>query len=261
MKTVILFLLAMSLSGAALAGTSLKADLLSLSHKDAWVNLNASISGNKMRLDFEGPWTKGALIYDNKSSLLTVVDHLHKSIINLGSGSQTGIKIFLALFSGQIKKQASGTDDAAKRTFEMAQQNARALFNGIPGLVKKGVRKNAFTCDQFATSLDGAKVRDVWIVSPEKAGMSAEDYGTLIAMVSLAMELGGSVLDQFGADTKAFQKNLSEPQLPAAVQLFAKGKTSARFKISSIKTKNFEEGVFLAPAEYKTLGLLDLMRQ
>jgi hypothetical protein len=261
MKSILTLLFLTGFAAPALAGTALKADLLSLSHEDAWVDLNASISGNKVRLDFKGPWANGSLIYDKKSSLLTVVDHLYKEVINLGSGSQTGIKIFLSLFSGQMKKQVSSSDNAAKRAFELAQENAKALINGTPALVKKGVRKNNFTCDEYATELEGKKAREIWIAAPEKAGMNAEDFDTLVAMVRLAAELGSPVLEEFGADKKALLKNLSEPQLPMAARLYTNGKNSTRFKISSIKTKTFAEGVFTAPADYKTLGLLDLIRQ
>jgi hypothetical protein len=261
MKSILTLLLLTGLAGPVLAGTALKADLLNLSHKDAWVDLNASISGNKVKLDFKGPWANGSLIYDKKSSLLTVVDHLYKEVINLGYGSQTGIKIFLSLFSGQMKKQVSNSDNAAKRAFDMAQENAKALINGTPALVKKGARMNNFTCDEYATELEGKKAREIWTATPEKAGMNAEDFDTLAAMLRLAAELGSPLLDQFGADKKALLKNLSEPQLPVAARLYVMGKNSTRFKISSIKTKTFEDSVFSPPAGYKTLGLLDLMRQ
>src|ERR1039457_4614287 len=77
----------------AWAGTDVKARLESYSQKEAWVNVEAFITDERLRLDFKGPWSHGSLIYDRESSLLTVVDHLHKTVLALTQENQTALKL------------------------------------------------------------------------------------------------------------------------------------------------------------------------
>lgn len=242
----------------AWAGTELRARLESETYKDAWVNVQASIDHDKMRVDFRGPNADGALIYDRETSQLTLVDHLHKTVLPLTADDQTGVKLLLAVASGQLKGRVDGSN--ARRTFAIAENSARAFFNGMPVLKGKGVVQGGFACDEYVTDLKGKKAREVWVTDPLQAGMEGKDYNTFRSLAHLAVDLGDSVLAQLGADTAAFQENFSESQLPVAEVLYAKGKASVRFKVLGVAPRSFGADNFNPPADYKTVSLVELVK-
>jgi len=243
----------------ATAGTSVKAYLESLSRKNAWVKVEASIDQGRMRLDFEGPTANGELLYERDSSLLTLVDHLHKTILPLSAENQEAIKLLLTLFSGKLKDQAS--DPSARQVYQLATENAQAFFNGAPRLEKKDVTESGFTCDEYVTDLAGTKAREVWVTTPDKAGMNLEDYNTFRSLAHLAVEVGSPLLAQLGADMEGFQQNLADPQWPVFETLYYKGKASARYKVLSLHAQSFNDGVFQPPQRYQVLGLMDLLQE
>ncbi len=240
------------------AGTDLRAHLESLSYKDAWVDVAASIGDGHLRLDFQGPWTHGSLIYDRETSQLTVVDDLHKTVLSLSQGDQTALKIMGAIASGKLKGGAANYPLSVQKTYAIVQENAKAFFNGVPALRDKGVRKAGFTCDAYQTDLNGKKAREVWVTRPETAGMSGEDYNTFRGLIHLAVDFCGDELAQLGADTTAFQLGLSDPQLPVRAILYAQGKPSSQFKIRSIRSRTFDSSAFNPPSGYQSLSLLSL---
>ena len=260
-KIIKITLLGIVLTGPAFAGTEVKATLESLSRKSAWVNLDTAIDHSRMRLDFEGPSAHGALIYDRESSLLVLVDHLHKTVLSLDPENQQAIKLLLMVFSGRLKGNVAGSDPLAQQALELVEQNAQAFFNGAPRLEKKGVSQAGFYCDEYVTDIAGTKAREVWVTSPGKAGVSEEDYNTFRSLAHLAMDLGAPVLAQLGVDTEGFQQNLSDPQWPVDEVLYNEGKASARFKILGLRPRNFNDVYFNPPQRYRVLSLMDLLKQ
>src|ERR1035441_252820 len=164
------------------AGTEVKARLESSFYKEARVDVIAAIGDGHLRFDFQGPWSHGSLIYERDSALLTVVDHLHKTVLPLTQDSQTFLKMMGAGASPKLRAKISGSGDGARVAFELASENARAFFNGAPALRDKGIRKEGFTCDGYRTDLGGKKAREVWVTVPQSAGMGTEDYDTLRSM-------------------------------------------------------------------------------
>ena len=261
LKITCLLQLLLVFGGPACAGTSVKAYLESLSRKNAWIKLDASIDHSRMRLDFEGPSAHGALFYDRESSLLTFVDHLHQTVLPLSVENQEAIKLLLTVFSSRLKGEVEGADPSAKQAYELAEENVQAFFNGVPQLEKKGVSLGAFTCDEYVTDLSGKKTREVWVTTPERAGVNTEDYNTFRSLAHLAVELGAPLLAQLGADADSFQQNLSDPQWPLSEVLYSKGKASVRFKVLGLSSKDFADGVFNPPVRYRVLSMMDLLKQ
>jgi len=251
----------LALSGPASGGTALKALLESNSYKDSWVSVGASIDGSRLRLDFEGPWSKGALLYDRDSSLVTLVDHLHKTILALTPDNQATLQLFVTLAATQLKKQEASWNPASLKAFELAQHNSQVFFNGTPRLAEKGVKMEGVPCDKYVTDLETGEKREVWITSPEKAGFSAEDYNTLRSLAHLTLTMGNGLFTQMGADTTTFSQNFYEPQFPMAAVLHSRGKASSQFKVLKIQSQSFGVTAFDLPTGYRNLTMLDLMRQ
>ena len=267
MKNPFLPFLLAGFAAQAWAGTQIKAHLESSSDAKAWVNAEVLIADGHLRLDFEGPWSHGSLIYDRETAVVTVVDHLHKSVLTLTPGDQTAVKLFLAINASQLKSQSSGPDEKARRAYSIAAKNAQAFFNGAPRLKAKGERVGGFSCDEYVTDRPAGPagtsgmVRQVWVTTPEAAGMNAEDYNTLRSLVHLALDLSSDELEALGADLSGFQQDLSDSDLPLQAVLYAKGKPSAHFKVRSIESFSPEGGTFVPPAGYTVLGLMDLVKQ
>lgn len=244
----------------AWAGTALKAQLLNPFNKSAWTNLELSIDNDKVRMDFRGPYSHGSLIYDRDTSLLTVVDHIHKIVYQVGSAELAGLKIMGNLAFARMKAQWANATGQAHRDFESAQRDIQALFNGTPVLKAKGVAKDGFTCDEYVTKLEGKSGREVWVTLPDAAGMGLEDFNTCRSLVHLALELFGSGLSEMGADTLSFQQQLDGQALPVDAVLYVRGRVAGTFKVKSISTKSFDPGTFDPPARYQFRGLMDVIK-
>ena len=261
MKLILSHIFFWALTAPVLSGTSVKAYLESTAYKDSWVNVDAIIDGGRMRLDFSGPLSKSSLLYDRDSSLLTLVDHLHKTILALTADNQATIQLFLTLAAVQMNKQSSTWNPATQKAYELTAQNTRAFFNGVPKLVDKGVKVGGLACDKYVTELEGGEKREVWVTTPEKAGLSPEDYNTFRSLAHLAVEMGGSLLTQMGADMTAFGQNFYGSEVPVAEVLHASGKGSSQFKVLKIHSQSYGAEAFNLPTGYQNLTLLDLMRQ
>jgi hypothetical protein len=261
LRTTTLFILLCGWVAPVWAGIGMKARLESYTYNDAWVEVEAAIGDGQVRLDFQGPWSHGSLIYDRENSLVTVVDDLHKTILPLTQDNQTALKLIGAIAADRLQKEIAGSRESAQKTFEVVEENARAFFNGVPALRKQGVQKTGFTCDEYRTDLDGKRAREVWVASPEKAGMSEEDYSTLRSLIHLMVDLCGGELAQWGVDTTNFQAGLSQPQLPVLAVLYAKGKPSGHFQILRVRSRDFSPRTFDPPAGYQTLSLFDIIKR
>ncbi|HXL73657.1 MAG TPA: hypothetical protein VN963_08545, partial [bacterium] len=73
MKNIFLLLLLMGWAAPLWAGSEVLARLESTSDKSAWANLDALVQDGRLRLTVVGPWSRGSLIYDEKTSLITLV--------------------------------------------------------------------------------------------------------------------------------------------------------------------------------------------
>jgi len=258
-KTPILLLLWFT-AVPSFAGTALKARVQSFENKDAWANVAVSIGVNKLRLDFNGPWSHGSLIYDRETALLTAVDDFRKTIYAVTPSDQATLKLLSSLGLALAESQADKGNGGGRKTFEILREDVRLLFSGSPKLAARGVRTRGMVCDQYVTELEGEKAREVWVAAPEKTAMSAEDYHTFRSLVHLALDLGGGALSQLGADPAVLQGLLAEPELPVLSILYAKGKAASRLEILSVAAQAFEPAAFDPPTGYQPLGLMDLLK-
>ena len=243
------------------AGTQVRAHLESFSYKEAWVEIEASIGEGRLRLDFQGPWTRGSLIYDRESTQVTLIDHLRRTVLPLSQDSQAALKLLGAIAANRLQGEITGSEPEAQRAYAIVEENAQAFFNGVPDLKERGIAKEGYACDEYRTDWEGKRAREVWVTAPQKAGMNAEDYDTLRSLTHLAVDLCGMELGQLGADPAAFQEGLADSPLPVFATLYAKGRPSGQFKILQIRSRDFAPGTFDPPAGYQTLSLMDLLKQ
>jgi hypothetical protein len=260
MQKIFMLLLLASFTAPLWAGTQVKAHLESYAYKEAWVDVGAAIEDGRLRLDFQGPWSRGSVIYDRESSQVTIIDHLHRTILPLSQDSQAALKLIGAIATNRLQKEITASESGT-RAYALVAENAQAFFNGSPDLRGSNINKEGFTCDEYQTDLQGQRAREVWVTSPEKAGVKGEDYDTFRSLAHLAMDLFGIELSQLGADPATFQEGLDNTQLPVLEVLYAKGKPSGRFKVLQIRSRDFAPGTFDPPSGYQTLSLLDLINQ
>jgi len=255
------FLFWMGLVPPLQAGTEVKAFLQGYSGGKDWVNVLLSVQQDQLRLDWKGPLSKGYLLYDRDSSQIALVDSRRRSLFVLPAADQATLKLALALFAGQLHKKADNADAATRRNLEMAAKNARSFFNGAPQPEKEGETVGGFSCDSYLTRDEqGGKTRETWVAPPEKAGMPAEDYNTFRSLSHLVISLCDPLLTEWGADTVTFSGNLSGSDFPIQELLYVKGGLSAKYKTLSVRSKDFDPGLFQPPTDYKSLGLLDLLK-
>jgi hypothetical protein len=261
MKTNLLIFLVFGFAIPVWAGSEVRARLESTASKVAWVDVDALVEDGHVRINLNGPMAHGAVIYDQKTSQITLVDDLNKMVIPVGETAQTALKMMGFMASSQLKSQMEGAPPSAKLAFHLVEENAQALLNGSPILGQKNVQMDGFRCDLYETSGTGGKIREVWMAPRESTGISSEDYETLWSLTRLALDLVGRELGQLGADTGSFLQGYSNTQFPVHVALYANGKISSRFKIISVNQRSLGPGPFDAPASYQTVGLMDLIQQ
>ena len=260
-KTILLFFPLFFTGPFSWAGTSLQTRLQSFADKQAWADLDVSIDQSKMRLDFQGPWSHGSLIYARETSLVTVVDKIHETNLTITPADQSALKMLGGLALGLAESQADKGNWNGRKTFAIIRKNIRAFFNGTPLLKAKQVRMVGMECGRYVTELEGEKAREVWSTDPEKTSLSGEDYNTLRSLAHLALDLAGDELVQLGADPAAFQRLFSKPELPVVLVLFEKGKPSCRFEIKKLFSQSFTPEAFDPPASYRAIGLLDILKK
>ncbi len=257
----IAFLLFALLSSSTWAGTQVKAHLENNSDPQAWVDVTASIAVGHLKMDLQGPKCHGSLLYDQATSLLFVVDDLHKTVLPITSTDQNTLKFIGAMASDKVEAALANGKPEDQKFYQLAKKDAKALFNGTPVLRGKGVGKGAFTCDLYRTEQYRSKAREVWMVRPEKAGMDPGDYDTFLGLANLALDLCGGELFQLGADPDVFRRRFTSTRLPVAAILYEDGKPSSQFQVLSVHAWPPHPGVFDPPAEYQKLSLMSLIGQ
>lgn len=241
----------------AWAGTAIQAQLLNPFNPAALTSLDLSVDNDKARVDFKGPSAHGSLIYDRESSLLTLVDHVHQVTYQVGSAELMALKIAGNLAFSNLVEKWSRSGNPNHRNFEQAKASMAALFNGTPVLKTQGASKDGFTCDEYRTRLAGRNGRDVWVTSPDIAGMGAEDFNTCRSFVHLALDLFGDALSQMGADTLSFQQKLDGQVFPVHSEVYVKGRMTGLFRVKSIASRSFAAGFFDPPSRYALKGIMD----
>jgi hypothetical protein len=260
-KIILITLLLIGLALPVWAGSEMKVQLESTSHKYAWVNVDVLIEGGQLRLNFQGPWSRGSLIYDKTTSGMIIVDDINKIVLPINSTTQTAFKMMGRVASGGIKGQMEGALPSVKMAYHLVEVNAQALFNGDSVLKRKNFPMDGFKCDLYETDSEGKKNREVWMTPLKATGMNSDDYQTLWSLVEQVVDLLGSELKQLGADTGPFLGSYSNLQIPIHAGLFVNNKLSCRFKVIKIQSRTMDSGTFDPPADYQTLSLLEMIKQ
>jgi hypothetical protein len=256
------FLLALYLAASSplQADTVVKARLESTSYKDAWVEVETLIGNGRVRLNFKGPWSHGALMYDRDTSQVTLVDHIHKTVLTLTQENLSALQLVGAIATIKLKSSMEGADPAARSAYFLIEQNAQAFFNGEAVLDKKDASIDGLDCDAYRTDLQGKKTREVWVADPQKAGIAAEDFESFKSLAHLAVSLTSDEWTQLGADPTNFQQSLATAGFPLQALLYVKGRPTGRFKVENISSKPLAPGVFDTPATYQSLSLMDVIK-
>jgi hypothetical protein len=261
MKNIFILILLAGWSSPVWAGTEILARLESTSDVHSWANLDVFVENGLVRVNVNGPWSRGSLIYDEKNYMITLVDDTNKIIVPVSQSDQTVFKMTSYLVAGKMRGQLEGADDAVKLAYQLARDNAQALFNGPSVLTQKGVRMDGLLCDLYESQTGGVKNRQVWMTPLKATGMTSGDYETLWSLTRLAVDLLGEELSQVGADTTAFLQGYSNLQFPVHAALYVGGKVSSRFKLIKIRHRDLSAGTFDTPTGYRTLTLLDIIQQ
>lgn len=260
MKIIFLLLLLAGWNAPLWAGSEVLVRLESTLDKNAWVNLDALVQDGRLKVSFLGPWSRGALIYNRKTSAITIVDDTNKVNVPISQADQNAFKMISYLGSGRIKGLVDKSDDSVRLAYQLAEQNARALFNGSAALTEKNVRMDGFNCGQYEARADGVLNRQEWMTSREAAGITADDYDTLWSLTRQMVDLLEYEMTSLGADTHPFLQSYSNLEFPVHVVLYTDGKISSRFKIVKILHRVLKPSDFEPPANYQTLSLLNMVK-
>lgn len=261
MKNIFLLLLLAGWTAPVWAGTEILARMESTSDVHSWTNLDVFVEKGLVRVNVSGPWSRGSLIYDEKTSLITLVDDTNKIIVPVSQTDQTVLKMTSYLVAGKLRGQMEGANDAVKLAYQLVKDNAQALCNGNAALTQKGVRMDGFLCDLYELQTGGVKTRQVWMTPLKATGMASGDYDTLWSLTRLMVDLFWEELSQVGADSAAFLQGYSNLQFPVHTALYVDGKISSRFKLLKIRHRLLSAGTFDLPAGYQTLTLMGIIQQ
>jgi hypothetical protein len=258
-KNVLLVFLLAVWAAPLWAGSEVLVRLESTLDKNAWVNLDALVQDGQLKVSFLGPWSRGALIYNQKTSAITIVDDTNKVNVPISQADQNAFKLMSYLGSGRIKGLVDKSDDSVRLAYQLAEQNARALFNGSAALTGKNIRMDGFNCVLYEARASGLLNRQEWMTSREATGITVDEYDTLWSLTRQMIDLLEYEMTSLGADTQPFLQNHSSLEFPVHVTLYTDGKISSRFKVVKILHRVLKPADFEPPANYQTLSLLKMV--
>jgi len=261
MKNILPLLLLWVWAAPLWAGSEIMVRLESVSDKNAWVNLDALVQDGQLKVSFMGPWSRGSLIYNQKTSVITVVDDMDKINVPISPADQTAFKMVSYLVAAKLTGEEEGANDSVKLAYKLAKQNARALFNGSADLMAVKVPMDGFSCDLFELRTGAVKNRQVWMTTTQATGITTDEYDTLWSLTRQMVDLTEYELSGLGADTDSFFHGYSNLEFPIHVALYADGKISSRFKVVKILHRVLTADAFEPPAGYQTMSLLNLVEQ
>jgi hypothetical protein len=160
-----------------------------------------------------------------------------------------------------LKSQLKGAVSGVKLGYHLAEINSQALFNGDLVLEQKNVPMDGFQCDLYGTTKDGAKTREIWTVAADQYGVSPADYQSLQTLLNHLVDLLSPELKQLGADPDPFLQRGLTTQLPTHLCIYLDGKIATRYKVTGIKHEEIGLETFDPPADYRVVGLMDLLHQ
>ena len=130
-KIILITLLLMGLELPVFGGSEMKVRLESTSHKYAWVNVDVLIENGQLRLNFQGPWSRGSLIYDKTTSGMVIVDDINKIVLSINSNTQTAFKMMGRVASGVLKDKWTGLCRASKWPITWWRLTPKLCLTGI----------------------------------------------------------------------------------------------------------------------------------
>lgn len=257
----IFFALLTGYSSQLWAGTEITARLESAFYKQSWVDLDLLVGDGHVRINFTGPLANGALIYDKMTSDLILLDGFGKTAIPITRTDQMALKFMGSMGDSRLQDEMKRSLPSVKLAYNLVVSNLCALLNGSPALTEKGCHVNGFACDLYQTKAGDNASRKVWLVTPRATTLSPDDYETLRSLRSLAFDLGGPLLKDFGVNLDAYPLGDSTPQLPALIALYVDGKESCRLVVHKIRPKTLEPSAFEPPADYQRMSVLEMVKE
>ncbi len=257
----VLFVLLTGYSSQLWAGTEVTARLESTFYKQSWVDLDLLVGDGHVRINFTGPLANGALIYEKRTSDLILLDGFGKTAIPITRTDQMALKFMGAIGASRLQDEMEKSLPSVKLAYNLVVSNLCALLNGSPVLTEKRSHVNGFTCDLYQTKAGDNASRKVWLVTPKASTLSPDDYETLRSLRSLAFDLGGPLLKDFGVNVAAYPSGEAEPQLPALIALYVDGKESCRLVVHKIRFKALELSAFEPPSGYQRMGILEMVKE
>jgi len=214
------------------------------------------VQGSRVRMDTPSDQYKQSTLYDNKSGTLLLIDEERKLFRRVDAGQtaerQKESEARQAQFHEAMEKRIRNLPPEKQAAVRERMNRGMSAGDAARMECRRVAEAEAvgnWTADRYECLVGSRKVREVWTVPWEKSGLNAEEIEALRAFVqrrggdSGAGPLG-SMSGELALSADAY------PGLAVRVRHLQGGAVHKGHEISSVKSEDFDSGLFALDASY-----------
>ncbi|MDA1315355.1 MAG: hypothetical protein O2968_18655 [Acidobacteria bacterium] len=214
------------------------------------------VQGSRVRMDTPSDQHKQVTLYDNKAGTMVLLDEEQKLFrridIEQTADRQKEYEVRQARFQEGMEKRIRSLPPEKQAAFRKLMNRGMAAGDVARMECQRVGEAEAvgnWTADRYDCLVGSRKVREIWTVPWEESGLNAEEVEALRAFVQ--RRGGGSTGGPLGS--MSGQLSLSAdafPGLAVRVRHFQGGAVHRGHEISSVKSEDFDAGLFAIDASY-----------
>ncbi|HEX4964998.1 MAG TPA: DUF4412 domain-containing protein [Thermoanaerobaculia bacterium] len=244
-RTMLWIVLCLSLPAALSAGT-----VITMKEQTAQGSSNNKLylDGGRLRLESAAGGRNHVILYHAANGGIQVLDPLKKTWFELPAGGDQQAAATKAVMARKDLSEAR-----KKQVLDNMKANAErhGLFGGqpVPAHYRKvaaEVKVNGFVTDEYEVTRNGAKVREVWLVSPKSLEI---DHTDVVALQSLAERLGAQPASP-GPPGLVLETGAPEG-VPVRIVTWDNGKPQATTDVTAVSHEAAAAPLFDVPKDYK----------
>lgn len=206
---------------------------------------NIFIEKDRIRVQMETPEQFSVIIFRHDKQVMWMIDEQNKTYSEITKDDLAELKKRMdsaqAMMAEQMKNLPAEQRQMMEQMMKKQMQQMPSMEKPKIEYKKAGQEKiEQWPCTKYEGFVDGKKTSDVWAVSWDKLGFSADDFEGLKHMGEFFEVLNQKSEEFFNLET--FQG------LPVKIQDYENGKLRSKTQIKEITAKNCESSLFELPS-------------
>jgi hypothetical protein len=226
-----------SAAGVVLLSATAAADVKAVYHADGKETASLAVKGQLVRWTFTDPRGRQAMMYDNKSKVMTVIDHSRKQIVEMNEASIKAMRQQMEAMRSQMQAQLKNLPPEQRK---MIEERMGPGPGKISVVAKKGKKDKVggYPCRHYDMQVNGKSEQQVCVAEIDDTGVSKKDYKTLEGMFDFMQKMAESQ----GAGTAPFANSIKG--IPVRIKEQRTGRVQT---VKSIKNEALPDSLFDIP--------------